>query len=63
MSLSDSERFEIMQRRGWKCDRCGGRVNTATGEIHHKDRDPNNNDPTNLRVLCRSCHLAVHGRE
>lgn len=62
MTLSDTQRFIIMQRRGWECDRCGKKVNTATGEIHHKDRNPNNDNTSNLRLLCKNCHLAIHGK-
>ena len=40
-----------------KCMRCGkiGRM-----DVHHKDENPLNNNPSNLETLCRSCHLLVH---
>ena len=28
--------------------------------VHHKDGNPQNNDPLNLMRLCRSCHLKQH---
>jgi 5-methylcytosine-specific restriction endonuclease McrA len=62
MALSDSQKFEIMQRRSWTCDRCGKQVTSAYGEIHHRDRNTRHNEPANLRVLCHECHLKVHGR-
>lgn len=31
--------------------------------VHHLDRNPANNDPTNLVTLCASCHLRLHWRE
>lgn len=39
------------------CEACG-----ATGKlhVHHKDEDPFNNDPLNLRTLCPRCHRRSH---
>ena len=31
-------------------------------EVHHKDKNRNNNDPTNLISLCSSCHKRVHNQ-
>lgn len=40
------------------CARCG-----APGvDRHHVDGDTSNNEPSNVEVLCRSCHMAVDGR-
>lgn len=39
------------------CERCG---NNQHVEMHHKDRDKYNNDPSNLEWLCRSCHRLEH---
>ena len=42
------------------CAECG-----ATGvvfDVHHIDGDHNNNDLSNLIVLCRKCHGEKHGR-
>lgn len=41
----------------WACSRCGS-TNRLT--IHHKDHNHNNNDPSNLVCLCRSCHASLH---
>ena len=60
--LTYRQKFKIMQRRAWVCDRCGKKVNTRTAEIHHKNRNSNDDKPSNLRVLCKRCHLAVHGK-
>jgi len=29
---------------------------------HHIDKDPTNNDPKNLLVICPKCHRSYHGR-
>lgn len=38
------------------CEECGA-VKT---ERHHKDENPANNDPGNIAILCRRCHMAAH---
>lgn len=46
---------------GRKCMVCGtteGRI-----DVHHKDRNHQNNVPENLMVLCRPCHKDLHFRE
>ena len=41
----------------WVCSRCGS---TSDLVIHHADHDHDNNDPSNLVCLCRSCHASYH---
>lgn len=40
------------------CCRCGA----SPGERHHRDGDTSNNNPDNLVVLCRRCHMSSDGR-
>lgn len=40
-----------------ECEICGKQGNL---DVHHKDENPNNNEPDNLQVLCRSCHMKIH---
>lgn len=42
------------------CNRCGKPVDIFTGDVHHKDRNRDNNDPSNLELLCKSCHHKEH---
>ena len=42
------------------CEDCG---TTEKLHIHHKDKNPANNDLSNLAVLCSSCHKKLHWRE
>ena len=60
--LTQEEREEIIRRRDTKSDKTGkkGRINYL--EIHHKDRNPLNNKPTNLRVLTKKEHKELHDR-
>lgn len=39
------------------CEICGNKNAT---EVHHKNGDWRDNNPTNLIRLCRSCHLKQH---
>ena len=43
-----------------KCERCGFDEFPQILGVHHKDRDRNNNDMTNLEVLCPNCHSIEH---
>ena len=40
-----------------KCENCDS---PSCLEVHHKDEDWQNNDPSNLQVLCRDCHKTCH---
>jgi len=40
-----------------ECEKCGARDNLG---IHHKDFDHFNDEPSNLQVLCVSCHMSLH---
>jgi hypothetical protein len=60
--LTPDDRDEIIRRRGCKSDK-DGKVHRITNlEIHHKDRNRENNDPRNLRVLTKKEHDDLHGR-
>lgn len=60
--LTPSQREEIIRRRGTKSDKTGKKSRIDSLEIHHKDRNPNNNDPQNLRVLTKKEHDDLHSR-
>lgn len=60
--LTSKERLEIIIRRGYKSDKTGRKHQAKNLEIHHKDRNPNNNDPKNLRVLTKKEHQELHKR-
>jgi hypothetical protein len=40
-----------------------GRTLSKDEVVHHKDRNRSNNDPSNLEVMTRSEHTALHRRE
>lgn len=39
------------------CEMCG-----KSGENHHKDGNPLNNNPENIQSLCRKHHMEIDGR-
>ena len=41
------------------CSKCGA---PNASDVHHKDGDWTNNEPSNLERLCRSCHNSIHER-
>lgn len=42
------------------CELCGCNASTRRLEVHHRDRNPYNNAPSNLQVLCIPCHKESH---
>lgn len=37
-------------------------VKVGAGQVHHKDGNWENNDPSNLILLCGDCHLRIHSQ-
>lgn len=58
---------QTLQRRLWEdkalrkpaCERCGGIERLS---LHHKDRNPFNNEQSNHETLCVRCHTKEHWR-
>ena len=42
-----------------ECAVCGYNEELRILEVHHKDEDHNNNDPSNLCILCPNCHRKI----
>lgn len=60
--LTFKEKEEIIRRRGNISDVDKEKHPINVLEIHHKDRNPNHNDPQNLRVLTKQEHKDLHKR-
>jgi len=45
---------------GPQCNRCGFDDHVTALEVHHCDRDRDNNYIDNLEVLCKICHRREH---
>lgn len=59
-NLRTTLRPYIKSEKGNKCEQCGWAVNTGVLEIHHIDRNTNNNHKDNLVLLCPNCHSIEH---
>ena len=51
-----------MKVRGNKCERCGFEKYEIL-QIHHKDKDRDNNELENLELICPNCHSEEHYME
>ncbi len=60
--LTPAQREEIIRRRGSLSDKDKQKHQMRNLDIHHKDRNPRNNDPKNLRVLTKQEHQDLHKR-
>ena len=45
----------------WECCKCGSTWDDGVQlDVHHKDMNNENNDPSNLVCLCKECHDSLH---
>ncbi|MEK6854615.1 MAG: HNH endonuclease signature motif containing protein [Nanoarchaeota archaeon] len=58
-----STKREALKRAGYKCEKCGNKLERSTNETYgyivdfdHWDNNPSNNSLTNCKVLCLNCH-------
>lgn len=54
---SSAHRRAQRQIQKVSCNRCGAQ---KALHCHHKDRNPQNNAPVNIEVLCHRCHEQEH---
>lgn len=50
-------RRTLERRRGKECEGCKARTFL---QLHHKDQNVDNNEESNLLLLCRDCHRFIH---
>jgi 5-methylcytosine-specific restriction enzyme A len=52
------KRLEVLERDGWMCVRCHSSLTERTAHIDHiRSGKLGTNQMTNLRALCRPCHV------
>jgi len=53
-------RTRVLERDGWRCQKCGSRTNL---EVHHRQFRSRQGDDSedNLITVCSQCHRAIHG--
>jgi hypothetical protein len=52
-------KIKLMTERGAQCERCGYSKQEIL-HVHHRDRNRNNNDFSNLEIVCPNCHYEEH---
>ena len=52
-------KLELFRVRGKKCERCGYSVKEVL-QVHHIDRNRQNNNKENLEIICPNCHYTEH---
>lgn len=52
-------KLRLLEKRGHQCERCGySKVEIL--QIHHRDRNRENNTLDNLELVCPNCHYEEH---
>ena len=54
-----SLKIRLLKQRGPQCERCGYQK-VPILQVHHKDRDRQNNELSNLELICANCHAEEH---
>lgn len=52
-------KIRLLKVRGKNCERCKY-DKWEILQVHHKDRDRNNNNLENLELICPNCHYSEH---
>ena len=52
-------KIRLLDKRGKKCERCNYNKYQIL-EVHHKDRNKENNELENLLLICPNCHAEEH---
>ena len=52
-------KVRLLAARGKNCERCGY-AKYEILQVHHKNRDRNNNELDNLELICPNCHYEEH---
>jgi len=52
-------KLRLLKARGEKCERCSYDKYEIL-QVHHKDKNRNHNELTNLELICPNCHYEEH---
>ncbi len=55
-----NSRKQATKTRSKSCAHCGS---GSRLQVHHRDGNPLNNEPSNLVTLCASCHMRLHWQD
>jgi len=51
---------EYTRHKKERCERCWFKGDPCQLDVHHKDHNHKNDDPSNLETLCANCHRLEH---
>jgi len=60
MSIPISVQRKLFVRSRGYCEKCRIDLTFVEGQIHHQDRNRENNRMNNLFLLCPNCHSSLH---
>jgi hypothetical protein len=60
INWSTNNRKHVFALKEKKCVKCGYNEYDFCLDVHHIDHNPNNNDISNLELLCVICHRKLH---
>jgi len=60
--LTSEQRLAVIKRREYRDDITGQKHPAKVLEIHHKNRDTEDNSGNNLRILTKEQHKELHKR-
>jgi 5-methylcytosine-specific restriction endonuclease McrA len=66
VSVPSSTIKDVCIRAEGKCENPSCKDPSLKGlipQMHHKNRDTKNNDPSNLQLLCPNCHSRKHKKD
>lgn len=52
-------KLRLLKNRGQQCERCDYKIFEIL-QVHHKDKNRNNNNLGNLELICPNCHYEEH---
>lgn len=52
-------KLRLLNQRGRVCERCGYNKYEIL-QVHHKDKNRDNNELNNLELICPNCHYEEH---
>lgn len=52
-------KLRLLKQRGENCERCRYNKHEIL-HVHHRDRNRNNNELSNLELICPNCHYEEH---
>ena len=60
--INPKERRKILKKHNYTCQICGKKTSSKNLELHHINPLTKRNKPSNIMVVCKSCHDEIHAK-